>query len=203
MKKAAFVPVILVTAAVFFASCGVPPVSSAPSGASASAPTGSGPSDSAEAPSSALPAPESVSQPPADSSSSDDPASSASPVSQPADSPIQFYSSIEDVPYAELGYANDRKDLTKDGELWIAAPYRFGEYCFSDGKTLFIQIDARENADDPEDFYWLSFCFDHFHPTGNPMVFPVESYNKLYVRAEGYTVFTESGESLEIIKCPQ
>lgn len=194
--------VILAISTILLTACGRSPSSSGVLSTPDSSPPVSAPESKVEVPSSSFQNPESDSQPITDSSSVDSD-SSSSPALQATDSPIQFYSSIEDVPYAELGYANDRKDLTKDGELWIASPYRFGEYCFSDGKTLFIQIDARENADDPEDFYWLAFCFDHFHPTGDPMVFPVESYNKLYVRAEGYTVFTDSGESLDIIKCPQ
>lgn len=194
--------VILAISTILLTACGRSPSSSGVLSTPDSPPPVSAPESKVEVPSSSFQTLESDSQPVTDNPSIDSD-SSTSPALQATDSPIQFYSSIEDVPYAELEYANDRKDLTKNGELWIASPYRFGEYCFSDGKTLFIQIDARENADDPEDFYWLAFCFDHFHPTGNPMVFPVESYNKLYVRAEGYTVFTDSGESLDIIKCPQ
>lgn len=196
--------VILVISTVLLSACGRSP--SSPSGLNTpeNSPPASIPESYVETSSSSYQDSESNSGLITDSSPVDSD-SSTSPSSQVADSPIHFYSSIEDVPYAELGYANDRKDLTKDGELWVAAPdtCTFGEYCFSDGKTLFIQIDCRKSTDDPEDFYWLAFCFDHFHPTGDPMVFPVESYNKLYVRAEGYTVFTDSGESLDIIKCPQ
>lgn len=136
------------------------------------------------------------------SSSSSETAGTSTSV--PTDSPLHFYSTIEEVPYAKLGYADNRNGLTKEGELWVAAPstYKFGDHCFSDGKTLYIQVFTGDSLGGlGDDFYWLNFCFDHFHPNESVAQLSPEADNKLFVRAEGYTVYTEDGESFTIPEC--
>lgn len=198
MKKRILISSLIVTG-VFLTACIQSPVSSSSSNAIPSSTQNSTSNSSSEVSSS-----ENLL-----SNSSNDISSASSETANPStaapnDSPLHFYSTIEEVPYAKLGYADNRNGLTKEGELWVAAPstYKFGDHCFSDGKTLYIQVFTGDSLGGlGDDFYWLDFCFDHSHPNGSITGLPPEAANKLFVRAEGYTVYTQDGESFTISKC--
>lgn len=110
------------------------------------------------------------------------------------------YDSVYDVPFIELGIANDGKDLTKNGQMWVSTPgtQRFGNLCFTDGKTLYIQCFLSENPE--EGFRWFWVCFDHWHEDALEFL-PEETYNKLFDRADGYTLYTDDGYQYTVTPC--
>ena len=110
------------------------------------------------------------------------------------------YDSVYDIPFIELGIANDGKDLTKNGQMWASTPgtQRFGELCFTDGKTLYIQCFLSENPEDGFRWYWV--CFDHWHEDALGFL-PEETYNKLFTHADGYTLYTDDGYQYTVTPC--
>lgn len=123
-------------------------------------------------------------------------ATTATPTPTPAPT-ITFYSSVYDIPNVDIGYWDTRNALTKNGSPWFAAPgtQQFGDLCFSDGKTLYIQCFISKDSDD---FRWFYVCFDHFD---DEFILPEETENKLFTHADGYTLYTDDGFSYTISPC--
>lgn len=103
------------------------------------------------------------------------------------------YDSIYDIPFADLEYENDRNSLSLNGEPWASAPgpSKLGDLCFTDGKILIIQC----FYGDLTNFAWFAAPFDW---KNEAPVFPEETYNKLFTRAEGYTLYTDDGYSYTV-----
>ena len=110
------------------------------------------------------------------------------------------YDSVYDIPFIELEIANDGKDLYQNGQPWASTPgtQRFGELCFTDGKTLYIQCFLSENPEDGFRWYWV--CFDHWHEDALGFL-PEETYNKLFTHADGYTLYTDDGYQYTVTPC--
>lgn len=126
------------------------------------------------------------------------PSSTPEPTPTPIPTPtFTFYSSVHDIPNVDIGYRDNRNGLTKNGEPWFSAPgtQQFGDLCFTDGKTLYIQCFISRDSDD---FRWFYVCFDHFD---DEFIFPEETKNKLFTHADGYTLYTDDGFSYTISPC--
>lgn len=96
------------------------------------------------------------------------------------------YTSIYDIPFADLDYERDRNALSLNGEPWISAPgpSKLGDLCFTDGKILIIQCFYGDY------FVWFTASFDS--DVEAPYL-PEETENKLFTHAEGYTLYTDDG----------
>ncbi len=130
------------------------------------------------------------------------------------ESVLQFYDSFRDIPFVEIEYGKYGNDgsinkgsLNKDGEPWCAAPgmMEFGEYCFTDGTKLWIQVYLYPD----NGFDWYQVCFDHFHEEESVWIDSANSSSnerltrdKHFIYAEGYTVYTEDGFSFHVESCP-
>lgn len=103
------------------------------------------------------------------------------------------YDSIYDIPFADLDYEMDRNALSLNGGPWISAPgpSKLGDLCFTDGKILIIQC----FYGDWPNFVWFTASFD---PDYKAPYFPEETDNKLFTRAEGYTLYTDDGYSYTV-----
>jgi hypothetical protein len=126
------------------------------------------------------------------------PTPSSTPTPTPTPTPtITFYSSVHDIPNVDIDYWDNRNGLTKNGTPWFSAPgtQQFGDLCFTDGKTLYIQCFISRDSDD---FRWFYACFDHFD---DEFIFPEETENKLFTHADGYTLYTDDGFSYTISPC--
>lgn len=110
---------------------------------------------------------------------------------------ITFYSSVRDIPNVDIDYSDNRNGLTKDGQPWVSAPgtQQFGNLCFSDGKTLYIQCFI---SNDTDEFKWFYACFNHMD---SDCFLPEETCNKLFDRADGYTLYSEDGFTYTIMPC--
>lgn len=110
------------------------------------------------------------------------------------------YDSVTDIPFIELEITTNGKDLYKNGQPWASTPgtQRFGNLCFSDGTTLYIQCFLSENQDDGFRWYWV--CFDHWHEDAVGFL-PEETYNKLFTHADGYTLYTDDGYQYTVTPC--
>lgn len=106
------------------------------------------------------------------------------------------YDSIYDIPFADLEYENDRNSLTLNGEPWASAPgpSKLGDLCFTDGKILIIQCFLGDLGD-LTNFVWFAAPFDW---NDEAPLFPEETYNKRFTRAEGYTLYTDDGYSYTV-----
>ena len=106
------------------------------------------------------------------------------------------YDSIYDIPFADLEYEDDRNSLTLNGEPWASAPgaSKLGDICFTDGKILIIQC-FLGNLGDLTNFVWFAAPFDW---EDEAPLFPEETYNKRFTRAEGYTLYTDDGYSYTV-----
>lgn len=146
--------------------------------------------------------PESVSSAPTETVSSDaaaeEPsqeiaksASESSAAESSAAEGLVRYDSIYDIPFADLDYEMDRNALSVNGESWVAAPgpSKLGDLCFTDGKILIIQCFFGDY------FVWFTASFD---PDYKAPYFPEETDNKLFTRAEGYTLYTDDGYSYTV-----
>ncbi len=116
-------------------------------------------------------------------------------------SEFSFYQSIYEVPNVKLDYDGSsssiyfRCDLTKDGSPWIGAPGydKFGDLCFSDGENFYIQCFlSTGDGQLLTDFRWFCVNFNHFDDKGVPFL-PDETMNKVFIRAENDTLYTEDG----------
>ncbi len=126
------------------------------------------------------------------------PSNTPAPTPTPTPTPtLTFYSSVHDIPNVDIDYCDNRNGLSKNGEPWFSAPgtQQFGDLCFTDGKTLYIQCFISRNSDD---FRWFYACFDHFD---DEFIFPEETENKLFTHADGYTLYTDDGFSYTISPC--
>lgn len=95
--------------------------------------------------------------------------------------------------FAYLEHENDRNSLSLNGEPWTSAPgaSKLGDLCFTDGKILIIQC----FFGDLTNFAWSAAPFDWNDEAPR---FPEETYNKLFTRAEGYTLYTDDGYSYTV-----
>ena len=146
---------------------------------------------------------ESVSGAPSGTAASDDgvaQAPSEDRVESASESPttegLVRYDSIYDIPFADLEYEDDRNRLTLNGEPWASAPgaSKLGDICFTDGKILIIQC-FLGNLGDLTNFVWFAAPFDW---EDEAPLFPEETYNKRFTRAEGYTLYTDDGYSYTV-----
>ncbi len=144
------------------------------------------------------------------SSESSSPENAASDTDEPV---LQFYDSFRDIPFVELDYEVlnakiDKNRLTQNGESWCALPgmMTFGDRCITDGTRIWFQVYEYPG----EGFDWYQLCFDHYHMDDPGWIGLSESYqgmetpthNRLYTHAEGYTIFTDDGESFILEPCP-
>lgn len=118
-------------------------------------------------------------------------ASESSAAESSASEGLVRYDSIYDIPFADLDYEMDRNALSLNGESWVAAPgpSKLGDLCFTDGKILIIQCFFDDY------FVWFTASFD---PDYKAPYFPEETDNKLFTRAEGYTLYTDDGYSYTV-----
>lgn len=118
-------------------------------------------------------------------------ASGSSAEENPTTEGLVRYDSIYDIPFADLEYENDRNSLTLNGEPWASAPgpSKLGDLCFTDGKMLIIQCFLGDLGD-LTNFVWFVAPFDW---KDEAPLFPEETYNKLFTRADGYTLYTDDG----------
>ena len=110
------------------------------------------------------------------------------------------YTSIYDVPYAELDYDERGHNLlTKDGKPWLATPSgdQFGEICFSDGHNFYIQCNDTLSTD----FRWFCANLNHFDDE-DPVFLPDETENQLFTGADGDTLYTEDGYQYKLSTMP-
>ena len=109
------------------------------------------------------------------------------------------YTSIYDVPYAELDYDRGHHFLTKDGKPWVGTPGtdQFGEICFSDGHNFYIQCNDTLSTD----FRWFCVNLNHFDDEG-PVFLPDETENQLFTGADGDTLYTEDGYQYKLSTMP-
>ena len=110
------------------------------------------------------------------------------------------YTSIYDVPYAELDYdERGHNALIKDGKPWLATPSgdQFGEICFSDGHNFYIQCNDTLSTD----FRWFCVNLNHFDDEG-PVFLPDETENQLFTGADGDTLYTEDGYQYKLSTMP-
>mgnify|MGYP004674722063 CR=1 FL=1 len=110
------------------------------------------------------------------------------------------YTSIYDVPYAELDYdERGHNALIKDGKPWLATPSgdQFGEICFSDGHNFYIQCNDTLSTD----FRWFCANFNHFDDD-RPFFLPDETANQLFTGADGDTLYTDDGYQYKLSTMP-
>lgn len=135
------------------------------------------------------------------SASSPDPNESASDAqASPNMYTLTRYTSIYDVPYAELDYdERGHNALIKDGKPWLATPSgdQFGEICFSDGHNFYIQCNDTLSTD----FRWFCANFNHFDDD-RPFFLPDETANQLFTGADGDTLYTEDGYQYKLSSMP-
>lgn len=116
-----------------------------------------------------------------------------------ADDPVK-YDSIYDIPFVSLDFTNNGNSLTRNGYPWVSAPgtQKFGNLCFSDGETLYIQCFLSDNPDDG--FRWFWVCFDNCHKNSSAFL-PEETNNQLFTHANGYTLYTDDGYEYALAPC--
>ena len=135
------------------------------------------------------------------SASSPDPNESASDAqASPNMYTLTRYTSIYDVPYAELDYdERGHNALIKDGKPWLATPSgdQFGEICFSDGHNFYIQCNDTLSTD----FRWFCANFNHFDDD-RPFFLPDETENQLFTGADGDTLYTDDGYQYKLSTMP-
>ena len=135
------------------------------------------------------------------SASSPDPNESASDAqASPNMYTLTRYTSIYDVPYAELDYdERGHNALIKDGKPWLATPSgdQFGEICFSDGHNFYIQCNDTLSTD----FRWFCANFNHFDDD-RPFFLPDETANQLFTGADGDTLYTDDGYQYKLSTMP-
>ena len=135
------------------------------------------------------------------SASSPDPNESASDAqASPDTDTLTRYTSIYDVPYAELDYdERGHNALIKDGKPWLATPSgdQFGEICFSDGHNFYIQCNDTLSTD----FRWFCANFNHFDDD-RPFFLPDETANQLFTGADGDTLYTDDGYQYKLSTMP-
>ena len=135
------------------------------------------------------------------SSSTSDVNESTSDAQAPPDTyTLTRYTSIYDVPYAELDYdERGHNSLTKDGKPWVGAPSgdQFGEICFSDGHNFYIQCNDTLSTD----FRWFCANFNHFDDD-RPFFLPEETENQLFTGADGDTLYTDDGYQYKLSTMP-
>ena len=110
------------------------------------------------------------------------------------------YTSIYDVPYAELDYDERGHNLlTKDGKPWLSTPSgdQFGEICFSDGHNFYIQCNDTLSTD----FRWFCANLNHFDED-RPFFLPDETENQLFTGADGDTLYTDDGYQYKLSTMP-
>ena len=110
------------------------------------------------------------------------------------------YTSIYDVPYAELDYdERGHNSLTKDGKPWVGAPSgdQFGEICFSDGHNFYIQCNDTLSTD----FRWFCANLNHFDDDRSVFL-PDETANQLFTGADGDTLYTDDGYQYKLSTMP-
>ena len=110
------------------------------------------------------------------------------------------YTSIYDVPYAELDYdERGHNSLTKDGKPWVGAPSgdQFGEICFSDGHNFYIQCNDTLSTD----FRWFCVNLNHFDDEDSVFL-PDETENQLFTGADGDTLYTDDGYRYQLSTMP-
>ena len=109
------------------------------------------------------------------------------------------YTSIYDVPYAELDYDRGHHFLTKDGKPWVGTPGtdQFGEICFSDGHNFYIQCNDTLSTD----FRWFCVNLNHFDDEDSVFL-PDETENQLFTGADGDTLYTEDGYQYKLSTMP-
>lgn len=112
------------------------------------------------------------------------------------------YDSIYDIPFVSLDFTDNGNCLTKNGQPWVSAPgtQKFGNLCFSDGKTLYIQCFLSDNPDDG--FRWFWVCFDNCHKNSSTFL-PEETNNQLFTHANGYTLYTDDGYEYALAPCKE
>ncbi|MBS4905917.1 hypothetical protein [Bacteroides sp.] len=110
------------------------------------------------------------------------------------------YDSIYDIPFVSLDFTNNGNSLTRNGYPWVSAPgtQKFGNLCFSDGETLYIQCFLSDNPDDG--FRWFWVCFDNCHKNSSAFL-PEETNNQLFTHANGYTLYTDDGYEYALAPC--
>ena len=113
------------------------------------------------------------------------------------------YTSIYDVPYAELDYDRGHHFLTKDGKPWVGTPGtdQFGEICFSDGHNFYIQCFLSYNDTLSTDFRWFCANLNHFDDE-DPVFLPDETENQLFTGADGDTLYTDDGYQYQLSTMP-
>lgn len=134
------------------------------------------------------------------SSTSDVNESASDTQASPDTDTLTRYTSIYDVPYAELDYdERGHNSLTKDGKPWVGAPSgdQFGEICFSDGHNFYIQCNDTLSTD----FRWFCANFNHFDDDGSVFL-PDETENQLFTGADGDTLYTEDGYRYQLSTMP-
>lgn len=134
------------------------------------------------------------------SSSSDVNESASDAQASPNMYTLTRYTSIYDVPYAELDYdERGHNALIKDGKPWLATPSgdQFGEICFSDGHNFYIQCNDTLSTD----FRWFCANFNHFDDD-RPFFLPDETANQLFTGADGDTLYTEDGYQYKLSSMP-
>ena len=110
------------------------------------------------------------------------------------------YTSIYDVPYAELDYdERGHNSLTKDGKPWVGAPSgdQFGEICFSDGHNFYIQCNDTLSTD----FRWFCVNLNHFDDEDSVFL-PDETANQLFTGADGDTLYSDDGYQYKLSAMP-
>ena len=110
------------------------------------------------------------------------------------------YTSIYDVPYAELDYdERGHNALIKDGKPWLATPSgdQFGEICFSDGHNFYIQCNDTLSTD----FRWFCVNLNHFDDEDSVFL-PDETENQLFTGADGDTLYTDDGYQYKLSTMP-
>ena len=112
------------------------------------------------------------------------------------------YDSIYDIPFVSLDFTDNGNSLTKNGQPWVSAPgkQKFGDLCFSDGRTLYIQCFLSDHPDDG--FRWFWVCFDHWHENSSTFL-SEETDNRLFTHTSGYILYTDDGYEYELAPCSE
>ena len=134
------------------------------------------------------------------SASSPDPNESTSDTQASPDTyTLTRYTSIYDVPYAELDYDRGHHFITKDGKPWVGTPGtdQFGEICFSDGHNFYIQCNDTLSTD----FRWFCVNLNHFDDEDSVFL-PDETENQLFTGADGDTLYTDDGYQYKLSTMP-
>ena len=133
------------------------------------------------------------------SSTSDVNESASDAQASPDTDTLTRYTSIYDVPYAELDYDRGHHFLTKDGKPWVGTPGtdQFGEICFSDGHNFYIQCNDTLSTD----FRWFCANLNHFDDDSSVFL-PDETENQLFTGADGDTLYTDDGYQYQLSTMP-